>query len=479
MLFITERMSLLLVLFFFSGCVSVTKFPDIGEIYNKSAQYHYVDRNPVILIPGIMGSKLVDQKTGQIVWGAFGGGSVNPDEPRGARLIALPMKEGFSLKDLKDQVIPKGVLEQVKVKLWGLPVNLRAYIDILRTLGAGNYYDQQFAQATGLYYGKGHYTCFQFDYDWRRDISENAERLHEFLITKRAYVQQQIEKEFGVKNYDVKFDLVAHSMGGLLARYYLEFGGQDLPKDGKLPPVTWEGAKYVDKLVMIATPNAGTIEALQDLVKGVRFSIFLPKYEPAVLGTMPALYEMLPRNRYHRVVNAQNPDESIDLFDPQLWRKMNWGLTSENQQHILKMLLPEVSNAEERKEIAFDHLKKSLKRAKQFMQTMDQPAVTPPGVSIYLFVGDAQPTDAVVSVDSKTGSLKVIKKEPGDGVVLRSSVLLDERIGNRWEPYVESPIPWTSTQFLFTDHVGLTKDAAFTDNLLFLLLEKDKKSFIK
>jgi len=268
-------------------------------------------------------------------------------------------------------------------------------------------------------------------------------------------------------------------MGGLLARYYLEFGVQDLPEDGRILPVTWEGARYVEKLVMIGTPNAGTMEALRDLVEGVQFSIFLPKYEPTVLGTMPALYQLLPRNRHHRVVNAHDPNESIDLLDPELWRKMKWGLFSESQQHALEMLLPEALDPQERKRIAFDHLKKSLKRAKQFMETMDQSAVPPLGVSIYLFAGDAEPTDAVVSVDTDTGSLKVVKKEFGDGAVLRSSVLLDERVGQRWVPYLESPIPWTSAQFLFTDHVGLTKDTAFTDNLLFLLLEKDKKNFIK
>ena len=303
--------------------------------------------------------------------------------------------------------------------------------------------------------------------------------MHEFIMVKRDYVQREIEKEFGIKDYDVKFDLVTHSMGGLLARYYLQFGAQELPDDGRIPPVTWAGALYVEKLVMIGIPNAGTIEALRGLVEGVRFSIFLPRYEPAVLGTMPALYELLPRKRHHMVVNAHDPNESIDLLDPELWRKMKWGLVSENQKHVLKMLLPEVPDPQERKNIAFDHLKKSLKRAKQFMETMDQPAVPPKGVFIYLFAGDAEPTDAVVAVDADTGSLMGVQKEPGDGTVLRSSALLDERVGQRWAPYLGSPIQWTSAQFFFTDHVGLTKDIAFTDNLLFLLLEKDKKNLIE
>ena len=41
------------------------------------------------------------------------------------------------------------------------------------------------------------------------------------LLKRKKYVQLEIEKRFGIKEYDVKFDIVAHSMGGLAARYYL------------------------------------------------------------------------------------------------------------------------------------------------------------------------------------------------------------------------------------------------------------------
>jgi pimeloyl-ACP methyl ester carboxylesterase len=476
--FLLRYISWLIFILFISGCASVTKFPDLGELYNKSAQYHRIDRNPVILIPGFTGTKLVDNKTGQIVWGAFGGRSINPATPQGARLIALPLKEEGDSAPLNKDVIPKGVLEQVKVKLLGLPMYLHAYMNILKVLGAGNYYDEEFAKATGIYYGRGHYTCFQFDYDWRQDIANNAQRLHDFILAKRAYVQSEIKKEFGIKDYPVKFDLVAHSMGGLLARYYLQYGAVKLPENGSLPKMTWEGAQYVEKLVMVGTPNGGTMEAFLDLVHGVKFSVFLPKYEPAILGTMPSLYEMLPRTRHRPVVDAENPDaSSLDLFDPELWIRMKWGLASDKQDQVLKRLLPSVADKQERYRIALDYLRKALKRAKQFTESMDKPFTPPSGVSFYLFAGDAQETNAVVGVDTKNGTLKVLKKEPGDGVVLRSSVLLDERSQKQWSPNLVSPISWGSVNFLFTDHLGLTKDRTFSDNLLFLLLEKDRKKF--
>jgi hypothetical protein len=79
-----------------------------------------------------------------------------------------------------------------------------------------------------------------------------------------------------------------------------------------------------------------------------------------------------------------------------------------------------------------------------------------------------------MAVDVATGQIRTIRRNSGDGTVLRSSALLDERLGSQWEPTLVSPIPWTSVNFLFDDHLGLTKDQQFTDNLLFLLLEKSR-----
>jgi hypothetical protein len=60
---------------------------------------------------------------------------------------------------------------------------------------------------------------------------------------------------------------------------------------------------------------------------------------------------------------------------------------------------------------------------------------------------------------------------PGDGVVLRRSALLDERQGDAALGRLISPIGWYQSLFLFSDHLGLTKDPAFTDNVLHFLLE--------
>ena len=63
---------------------------------------------------------------------------------------------------------------------------------------------------------------------------------------------------------------------------------------------------------------------------------------------------------------------------------------------------------------------------------------------------------------------------PGDGTVLRSIALMDERVGQAWTRGVVTPIAWTDVTFVFTDHLGMTRDPAFTDDVLFRLLESPR-----
>jgi len=462
---------LIAILLGLGGCQTKPSAPDLGGLYNEAASHHDERRNPVIVIPGILGSKLKDGESGRVAWGAFSGTYISPETPEGARLAAVPMQKGTPLKELNDGIVSDGALDRVKLNVLGLPLQLNAYANILCTLGVGGYRDSQLGDAGAIDYGDGHYTCFQFDYDWRRDNVENARRLHEFMIEKRAYVREEIRKRYGVQREDVKFDIVAHSMGGLIARYYLQYGDADLPEDGSIPAVTWRGRELVDKVVLVGTPSAGSVQALLQLVNGFQPAPILPKYEPAVLGTMPSIYQLLPRTR-HRAAIQSDTRASLDVYDINVWEEMNWGLLSPGQDHVLRELLPEVTDAEERRSIAHDHLVKCLARAQQFTEAMDQPVDYPEGLQLYLVAGDAAETAAVVAVDPGTHRLSVISKSFGDGTVLRSSALMDERTGGDWSPHLRSPIRWTHATFLFTDHLGMTKDAAFADNVLFILLEQ-------
>ena len=446
--------------------------PDLGGLYSRAAEFDDATRNPVIVIPGVLGSKLVDRETGRTAWGAFSGEYADPETPEGARAIALPMAEGRPLAELRDSVTPDGVLDSVRIRLFCVPLESQAYVYILKALGVGGYRDEQLGRGGSVVYRPGHFTCFQFPYDWRRDNAENARHLGEFIREKRAYVQAELLRRYGLRRDDLKFDVIAHSMGGLLLRYYLEYGGEPLPADGSLPRVSWAGAENVARAVFVATPNAGSVEGLSNLVEGVRFSWLLPKYDPAVIGTFPSLYQLLPRARHAALLG---PDGApLDPLELATWERFGWGLAGPEADAELAVLLPEVTDPAERRRIARDHLAKSLARARQLHAALDVPTVPPPGLTLHLFAGDAEATPAVLTADAQ-GHLRVTATAPGDGTVLRTSALMDERqTGGDWRPGVVSPIAWSEVTFLFADHLALTRDPAFTDNILYRLLESPR-----
>lgn len=460
-----------------ASCAPQTIQPDFKGIYSRSAMYHGIDRNPIIVIPGVLGSKLKDMASGKTIWGAFGGNYANPSVDEEVRLIALPMRRGVPLKDLRDQVMPAGVLDQITVNLAGLPVQIGAYVDIIVTLGAGGYRDQQLALSGAVDYGDEHFTCFQFGYDWRRDNVESVKALHQYILEKRKYIQRKYKEDLNqeIALDDIRFDIAAHSMAGLIMRYYLRYGPVDLPDDGSMPELTWEGAQYIDRVVLIGTPNAGSVESLNTLVNGADFLPFYPKYPATILDTMPGLYQLLPRPRHAIVVEKQNPRQPVDLLDVKVWEKYRWGMLNPDQDEILRALLPDIPSKTERYAIARDHVDKSLKRTRQFYRSLDSPASPPGGPRLKLIAGDAVATDAVVEVNAVSGELSVIKQLPGDGSVTRASALMDERIGGEWTPTLKSPIDWSAVTFLFTDHLGLTRDPVFTDNVLYYLLEQPRR----
>lgn len=125
------------------ACSPAYKTPDLGGLYNSLVQNESPYRNPVILIPGLLGSKLVDKSTGAVVWGTFGLNTVSPRTAEGARIIAIPMllyKE--TLDEMRDNVVPAGTLDRVRLNFLGYPLGQNTYAHILSILGIGGYRDQ-------------------------------------------------------------------------------------------------------------------------------------------------------------------------------------------------------------------------------------------------------------------------------------------------------------------------------------------------
>ena len=449
----------------------------LNSIYARSAQDHGPDRNPVIVIPGVLGSVLVQDETERTVWGAFKRKTADPRKAEGARLLALPIAADTSLDDLRDDVRSNGVLDQVRLNLLGIPVAIRAYVGILNTLGVGGYTDEAIG-LNGVDYGEGHFTCYQFDYDWRRDNVENAQALAAFIEARRVELQKEYAIRYGIENADIKFDIVAHSMGGLVTRYFMRYGDADLPADGTPPELTWAGAENVERVILVGTPNAGAGEAFEQLVNGYDpGKPVLPHYPAAVLGTYPSIYQLLPRPRHQRVLYDDADATPVgDLYDVDLWDQHGWGLAARNKDvsKFLETMMPNIEDPEARRTVALGFQATALARARQFHAAMDRPAERPDGLDLYLFAGDKERTVDRISIDPETGKASVKDWSAGDGTVVRYSTIMDERTGGEWRSYVDTPIDWTDVNFVPADHIGLTSNASFANNVLYLLLEDER-----
>lgn len=444
-----------------TSCLPGMRHQHLGEIYSSAARRHGPNRNPIIVIPGILGSRLTDSETEETVWGLLGGGYIRKQFEH----LAFPMKKGRSLADLTDTTVPGDVLDRLGVRV-GATLQVKAYAQLLSALGVGGYRDETLGRAGAVDYGDEHFTCFQFGYDWRRSSAENARRLDRFIQEKKIYVENENRRRFGRTN-PVRFDLVAHSMGGLVARYYLRHGSAPLPKNGGLPPITWAGARHVEKTILVGTPNGGSSLAADQLTNGWRPAVILQEFPPALLATMPSIYELLPRSREGKVLGPGGAP--VDLLDPEQWVNRELGLFGPGQDKSLERLLPATTSSNERSVIARDHLEKCLANADQFHRTLDRPAKLPAHTRLYLFAGDATDTTDVVEITGP-GSLKMKSTALGDGTVTRNSALRSTKAPTGDSPY-SSPVDWTHATFIAADHLGLTSDPTFTDNVLHLLLE--------
>ncbi len=168
-------------------------------------------KRPVIIIPGITGSTLVNPRTGKTVW--F---SLKRDKDDDMR---LPMSSPMLSRN-RDSLRAVDIIRKVEVPV--LP-DVEVYQTLLDALEARGYHEAKWdrPEAADVYY--------VFPYDWRRDNVETAQVLmQKMLAAKRA-----------LRRPDLKFDIIAHSMGGLIARYAAMYGTADLPREGRSPSPTW------------------------------------------------------------------------------------------------------------------------------------------------------------------------------------------------------------------------------------------------
>jgi pimeloyl-ACP methyl ester carboxylesterase len=287
-----------------------------------------------VLIPGIMGSEL--RLGGQRIW------------PGPLVDLVLPYK-------LMPQLLSPDLVATDVIRTYATTTQYKALIDDLGTLG--------FGEADG--------SLVIFPYDWRQANEVSAAALADVL-----------DKALEARGNDAEFILLGHSMGGLVARYYLESG-----KFADRPALA-----RVVRFLALATPHRGAPLAFHRIL-GQEKALWLSAAqvrEAANDPRYPSAYQLMPPPTepfaWNSVPGAAYA--SVDLYDP--------------------------ASAEDR-----GLNRECLEAARAFHAALN-PARRPANVGYFCFSGTRQTTVTLAAVRrTATGfeARRVERDDAGDGTV--------------------------------------------------------------
>ena len=225
----------------------------------------YELRDFVVFLPGIMGSTL--SRDGVLVWGPSAGAALRAVRTFGGSVQQLRLRDGVGDEHPGDGVEPVAVMPDLHVLpgIWTVQLGYKRLLSWLEsTFGL--------VRVTA---GGPPGNFLPVPYDWRLSNRYNGRRL-------KMLVEPTLERWRGRGGVyaDARVVFICHSMGGLVARWYIQREG---------------GAEVAGKLITLGTPHRGALNSLEQLVNGVRkgpwpFRVSLTEFARSLL----AAYQLLP-----------------------------------------------------------------------------------------------------------------------------------------------------------------------------------------
>ena len=436
---------------FLGSCTPVE--PAIEQFY--PAHSATVERVPVILIPGLLGSRLARADNGVELW------------PGTTRKLLTSSYEDLALRidpqtlePIDDGLVPSGLFDGAVGKDF-----YRRIVQELREAGGYrlSYPGRDVVQQKARLY--------VFTYDWRQDNVKTVQKLDELI--------EQIRRDY--KNPSLRVDVIAHSMGGLIVRYFERYGTVDV-LDGNSFPVTGAGLSKLRRVVLLGTPNQGTVTAVHKFLNGYRVGFSgLPTEGVA---TMPSTFQLFPHPLVEWVVNIEGRQLDFDLFDVEFWRLYGWSIFD----HRIQRRMDRHRDVWPLQEIFERWFEKRLERGRRFVWSLMVPAGDVPLIKPLLLGGDCIPTPRRL-VFENVGGESVARLRPeqilvplpgvdyesmvfegGDGSVTHSSLLSHQHMDGDVPRHEQESLETERSLLVCARHDELTSNDVLIDSLIEYLL---------
>lgn len=428
----------------------------LGQIENAQR----TGKQPVIIIPGLAGSNLVNKNTGKLVW--FKASRAKDDDVR------LPISPNLSANS--DNLVSRDILRAVR--LFKILPEVEVYERLIHELESRGYREANWAEPDPADAAD---TFYVYPYDWRRDNVESAR----LLIRKIEALKQALEQP------DLQFIIIAHSMGGLVARYAAMYGDADIPR-GK-PSPEWTGARHFSKIFLLGTPNEGSILAINALLNGASFSgggfniPFVRNINRFDVFTIPSVYQLLPSAGTLKVYDEDLQPVKLDIFNELAWDEYDWSIWKDRD------FRRRFDAAEQSAARTF--FRAALERARRFQDALNALPHRPAPVDFYLVGSDCRDTQNAVILrrDEKkdrwitqfkasqyktsagrkieSDELKGLLFAKGDGVVTRRSLA---RESTEVKPD-NNPLPIKDVIFECDEHTKLVSNKKIPDKIFAII----------
>jgi hypothetical protein len=233
-------------------------------------------RAPLIVVPSVFGSRLVDPR-GRAIWGGTSRLFVGTSFAEAPDARADGVVDGFTL-------VPGVYRHDV-------------FGGLLRYLAA-------------VYGARPGEDLFVLSYDWRESIGRAAGALAALVAQVRGAGDDPV-------------DLVGISSGGNVVRAFLAGAWSDDPDAALADPVLGAGVAAVRRVVYLGTPHRGSISAIDYTQGGIGFFTGSKHFPALPLHTgVTSIFDMMPAPGDRIFVDGDGASLALDHLDPATWRDL-------------------------------------------------------------------------------------------------------------------------------------------------------------